>query len=200
MTDITGKNLIIFCETPSAASDANDPTTEKKYTCKIYICESPQPDHFNNLHEEVKNKTDNHGKNVILFSKYNTNDNTSSVVALKTELTPTDAKFNQLVNTLKSSETTIDELEKILGENSGGSLGKSSEEEEEEEKLGGNAKRANSWAKCAGEYYRAHKKEFSSFSDVLKSNKFKAYYKNKTAKKPTKHRVSKRKSMNKKRK
>ena len=196
MTDITGKNLIIFCE----PNDTGEGTTapEQKYTCKIYICELTEDEHFNKLYDQVKENTVNDGKNVILFSKYNNVDNTSSVVALKTELTPTDAQFNQLVNTLKSSETTIDELEKILGKNSGGSLGKSSEEEEE--KLGGNAKRANSWAKCAGEYYRAHKKEFSSFSDVLKSNKFKAYYKNKTAKKPTKHRVSKRKSMNKKRK
>jgi hypothetical protein len=193
MTDITKKNLIIFCQGPTDA--------EQKYTCKIYICESNG--HFDNLYDEVKghNVDDDDGKNVILFSKYN-GDNNSSVVALKTDLIPTDTHFNKLVNTLKVTETPIAKLKEILNENYGGSLGKSSEEEEEEEeeKLGGNAKRANSWAKCAGEYYRAHKKEFSSFSDVLKSNKFKAYYKNKTAKKPTKHRVSKRKSMNKKRK
>jgi hypothetical protein len=197
MADITGKNLIIFCQSNEAEQGA--PEAEKKYTCKIYICES---NHFDKLYEEVKSDKDD-GKNVILFSKYN-GDNTSSVVALKTDLIPTDTQFNKLVNTLNATETSIENVKQILNKIDGSSLGKSSEEEAEEEaeeeNFGGNAKRANSWAKCAGEYYRAHKKEFSSFSDVLKSNKFKAYYKNKTAKKPTKHRVSKRKSMNKKRK
>lgn len=41
------------------------------------------------------------------------------------------------------------------------------------------AKKINSWAKCAGEYYRSHKNEFSSFAEVLKSPKFKQFYKNK---------------------
>jgi hypothetical protein len=194
MADITGKNLIIFCQSNETSEEPTE--AKQKYTCKIYICESNG--NFDKLYEDVKGENDD-GKNVILFSKYN-GDKTSSVVALKIDLIPTDTQFNNLVNTLKATETSIDNVKQILTQTNGGSLGKSSEEEEEEEKLGGNAKRANSWAKCAGEYYRAHKKEFSSFSDVLKSNKFKAYYKNKTAKKPTKHRVSKRKSMNKKRK
>jgi|UniRef100_A0A6C0DWX3 hypothetical protein len=43
---------------------------------------------------------------------------------------------------------------------------------------------SNSWAKCAGEYYRKHKhdKDISSFSDVLKSKKFKEYYHSKNGK------------------
>jgi len=38
------------------------------------------------------------------------------------------------------------------------------------------ARKSNSWAKAAGEYYRAHKNEVNSFSDVLKSADFRAFY------------------------
>ena len=37
-------------------------------------------------------------------------------------------------------------------------------------------RKSNSWAKAAGEYYRAHKNEVNSFSDVLKSADFRAFY------------------------
>ena len=37
-------------------------------------------------------------------------------------------------------------------------------------------RKSNSWAKAAGEYYRAHKNEVNSFSDVLKSRDFRAFY------------------------
>lgn len=38
------------------------------------------------------------------------------------------------------------------------------------------ARKMNNWAKAAGEYYNDHKNEVESFSDVLKSPKFRAYY------------------------
>ena len=46
-------------------------------------------------------------------------------------------------------------------------------------------KSSNSWAKCAGQYYRMHKhdKNIKSFSDVLKSPDFKKYYHTKCGKK-----------------
>lgn len=46
-------------------------------------------------------------------------------------------------------------------------------------------KSSNSWAKCAGQYYRMHKhdKNIKSFSDVLKSPDFKKYYHTKIGKK-----------------
>lgn len=47
------------------------------------------------------------------------------------------------------------------------------------QKLGGKARRTrklNTWAKAAGEYYRAHKDEFNSFSEVLSSPKLREYY------------------------
>ena len=37
-------------------------------------------------------------------------------------------------------------------------------------------RKTNLWAKAAGEYYREHINEVKSFSDVLKSPKFKEYY------------------------
>ena len=46
-------------------------------------------------------------------------------------------------------------------------------------KIGGRTKKArkpNAWAKAAGEYYNANKAKFDSFSDVLQSEEFKAYY------------------------
>lgn len=46
-------------------------------------------------------------------------------------------------------------------------------------KIGGRARKTrkmNTWAKAAGEYYREHKNEVNSFSDVLKSKDFKAFY------------------------
>jgi hypothetical protein len=48
-----------------------------------------------------------------------------------------------------------------------------------EGRMGGRTKKArkpNAWAKAAGEYYNANKAKFDSFSDVLKSPKFRAYY------------------------
>jgi len=48
-----------------------------------------------------------------------------------------------------------------------------------EGRMGGRTKKArkmNNWAKAAGEYYNDHKNEVESFSDVLKSPKFRAYY------------------------
>jgi hypothetical protein len=47
------------------------------------------------------------------------------------------------------------------------------------QKLGGKARRTrklNTWAKAAGEYYREHKDEFNSFSEVLSSPKLREYY------------------------
>jgi hypothetical protein len=47
------------------------------------------------------------------------------------------------------------------------------------QKLGGKARRTrklNTWAKAAGEYYREHKDEFKSFSEVLSSPKLREYY------------------------
>lgn len=46
-------------------------------------------------------------------------------------------------------------------------------------KIGGKGRRTrklNTWAKAAGEYYREHKDEYESFSEVLSSPKLKEYY------------------------
>jgi hypothetical protein len=43
------------------------------------------------------------------------------------------------------------------------------------------SRKPNMWAKAAGEYYRAHS-EITDFSEVLKSPKFKEYYRNKYGK------------------
>ena len=58
-----------------------------------------------------------------------------------------------------------------------------------EQSGGRRTRRVNAWAKAAGEYYRAHKKdpEIKEFSDVLKSPKFKAYYHSKYGKKNSRH-------------
>jgi len=48
-----------------------------------------------------------------------------------------------------------------------------------QQKMGGKSRRTrklNTWAKAAGEYYREHKDEFKSFSEVLSSPKLKEYY------------------------
>ena len=47
------------------------------------------------------------------------------------------------------------------------------------QKIGGKGRRTrklNTWAKAAGEYYREHKDEYESFSEVLSSPKLKEYY------------------------
>jgi hypothetical protein len=47
------------------------------------------------------------------------------------------------------------------------------------QKIGGKGRRTrklNTWAKAAGEYYREHKDEFKSFSEVLSSPKLREYY------------------------
>jgi len=43
-------------------------------------------------------------------------------------------------------------------------------------------RKMNNWAKAAGEYYRAHKGDFESFSEVLKSPEFRKYYNEKYGK------------------
>jgi hypothetical protein len=42
--------------------------------------------------------------------------------------------------------------------------------------MGGKTRKSNSWAKAAGEYYRANKSKVESFSEVLKSADFRKYY------------------------